>query len=377
MIRPIGILFVFFVFAFATAAQAKEPACDLANVQRLESRLPLSIALVYDARSGAGFLVEGRRVVTSWSLLLMRRGPEVVLADGSRYRSHVADVQGDLALLALDELLEAPSRPEVKPVPLPIGGDFLRRPPHLLAYLEGGALHLEYQELGKDIERNPYDGSERPDEGLPILTCDGAVIGMTEWSLGAEQGPTRRERATLVSMMAGRPKPERPGETRWGVGYDALTGLVDERGIGGFGISMGPKWTYADRLQLDLRGDAFLLFNAYHIGGRFQGGLAAGPRLRLTEGLYLVPQLGGQVSVTTTALVDRNGQSPCSESSSCMEIHERLKAIEGKPSLVPFGRLTMETGLADGIIGGTVFYSLHWDPQDHNRTHEFGFGLHF
>ena len=51
--------------------------------------------------------------------------------------------------------------------------------------------------------------------------------------------------------------------------------------------------------------------------------------------------------------------------------------IEGEPALVPFGRVNLETGLADGIIGGHVFYSLHYDHRDESKTHQFGFGLQF
>jgi hypothetical protein len=255
--------------------------------------------------------------------------------------------------------------------------DFLDAPPHLLTYYEDGELHLEYEDADKEEAKRPAYARDLPERGLPILTCDGAVLGVVQSAWGNELGPTRRERATIVSMIDGRAQPERPGDARWGVGYDAFTGLVDSRGIGGIGISVGPKWTYADRLQLDLRADAFLLFNSHHIGGRFQGGLAAGPRLRLADSLYLVPQLGGQVTVTTTTLMENDTRGPCIESASCVETHEKLKAIEGEPALVPFGRLSVETGLADGVIGGHVFYSLHYDHRDESKTHQFGFGLQF
>lgn len=362
---------------FSVPALTANQACELTAVQRLEAKVPLSIVRVHDARDGMGFLVGDRSLLTSWSLLEMRRGPEVVLANGSRYRADVVDVQGDIALLELGELLENPTRPEVIPIPLPLGQDFLDTPPHLLAYYVNGAVLLEYRRPEKDESKNHAYALDNPDPGMPILTCDGAVVGMVQSIWGDELGPNRRERSTIVAMVRGRPVREEPGDLRLGFAYDGLTGLVDERGIGGVGISLGPRWTYADQLQVDLRADAFLLFNSHHIGGRFQGGLAAGPRLRLAEGLYLVPQIGGEVSVTTTTLLENSAERPCSESARCVEVHKRLEAIEGEAAFVPFGRVAVESGLAEGLIGGAVFYSLHLDRRDDSRTHQFGIGMHF
>lgn len=358
--------------------------CELAEVQSLERSLKRSIVRVHDGSDGYGFLVGNNRVLTSWSLLVLRRGPEVVLANGARYAATVIDTEGDIAVLELEEELSPATKPQVEPVALELGPDFLDAPPHLVTHFDGGVLRLAYV-AGPQAPAPLLGGANRlPERGLPIVTCQGEVIGMTQSpfyrSFNPTGGPTRLERSQIASMLEGRPEPDVPSTTRFGFTYEGLNGLVDSRGMGGLGISVGPKWVFEDRVQLDLRADAFLLFSQYLIGGRFAARAAIGPRLRLGEGWYFVPQVGGSLAVVTSTTVPDETAEPgpeCNDSQKCLRIHERMRAIEGEPALVPYGRVAIETGLAEGIIGAALFYELHIDPRDDSRTHQFGIGIHF
>lgn len=365
--------------------------CKLDEVQRIEKSVHRAMVRVHDGSTGWGFMIDSRRVVTSWSLLVMRRGPEVVLADGSRYSAKVIDVEDDVAILELAEQIRGPRRENVETGNLRFADDFLDAPPHLLLHAESsGQFQAEYVKPESNAEAEAGKprsygarASNAPERGLPILDCQGRVLGMVQGptlaSYGNRATPERRHLLLLKSLVEGRAEPYDPGTTRFGFSYEGLTGMFDERGIGGIGISFGPRVTFEDRIQLDLRGDAFLLFNQHHIGGRFSGRAALGPRLRLSDWLYFVPQLGAGITVTTTALVPQQpgGAKTCGDDARCQRIDERLDDIEGQARFVPYGRVALETNLAEGIIGGSVFYELHVDPKDDYRSHRFGFGMHF